>query len=105
MIQFLRNTINRILYNKYSFRGNTFKHRIKNKEIHLKKESVLLQDKISSIINKILMIILLNKIFYKIDKADKLKIIKVIFNNKMIISISKSKVPVKSMKILEILNK
>jgi uncharacterized membrane protein len=105
MIQFLRKIISRIHYNKYSFKGNTFKHKIKNKEIHLKKESVLLQEKISSIINKILMIILLNKIFFKTDKAYKLKIIKVIINNKMIISISKSKVPVRSMKILEILNK
>ena len=37
------------------------------------------------------MIILHNKISYKIDKADKLKIIKEIINNKMIINISQIK--------------
>jgi hypothetical protein len=51
------------------------------------------------------MIILLNKIFYKTGKADRLKIIKVIFNNKMKISISLPKVLVKSTKIKETLNK
>ena len=83
--------INRTHYNKFSFRGNTYKLKIKNKEILLKKELVQLQEKINRIINKILMIILHNKISYKIDKADKLKIIKEIINNKMIINISQIK--------------
>jgi len=105
MIRFLHKTTNRIHCSKCSFRENTFKLKIKNKEIHLKKGLVQLQEKISITINKILMIILLNKIFYKTGKADRLKIIKVIFNNKMKISISLPKVLVKSTKIKETLNK
>ena len=105
MIRFLHKTTNRIHYSKCSFKENTFKLKIKNKEIHLKKGLVQHQEKISRTINKILMIILLNKIFYKTDKADRLKIIKVIFNNKMKISISLPKVLVKSTKIKETLNK
>lgn len=97
--------INRIHYNKYSFRGNTYKLKIKNKEIHLKKELAQLQEKISRIINKISMIILHNKISYKIDKADKLKIIKEIINNKMKINISQTKDLVRSMRTKETLNK
>lgn len=34
----LLKTINKILCNKFSFKENTFKHKIRNKEIRLKKE-------------------------------------------------------------------
>jgi hypothetical protein len=76
MTLYLHKIINRILCNKFSFRGNIFKLKTKNKEIIHKKELAQLLEKINNKICKISMIILHNKIFYKIDRVDKLKIIK-----------------------------
>lgn len=73
--------------------------------MYLKKELVQLLEKTNRTINKISMKIFLNKIFFKIDKADRLKMIKTIFVNKVKISISLSKVPIRSMIIQETLYK
>ncbi len=95
-MQFLLKTINRIICNKFNFKENTFRHRIRSKEILLKREWAQHQVRTSRHHSRISTKILHNRTFCLTVKVDKSKIVSRIFNNKMKTNSSQIKVKSKA---------